>query len=529
MRSTAERKVQTRVRERTNQRQAEEDSLSTPSISRRPSLQKERSSSTNTSAIIGRTSASISPDRAGPSLSGVPKAVDLDWKSLSLDHFFLDYVLRVRRIGSMPGHLDFLPEMCREQPRNSCLMEGLYAVALARIAKQSSLTHFAMQARRSYGRALTLLNAALRDTKQAKQDSTLTTVSMLSMYEIISGDKPESIWESHHAGRISLLQLRGLEQFQTPRGQSLFLAACTSLQNYYLVWRERPPPDIERWIEQLHVDSFIHYYRSTQYTHKVILACAKAQEILEDRNLNSSALQERLLQVTQELVALDQDYRGLISSLSEDYTYDTVSASKFSFREPAELSPGAPKDIHIYKDVYIAAAWNHKRRTRICLLETVLDCLNHLKISPRAETHLSVPELHFPTSPDAPRIDFQPPDIPSSTTVRQMILSLAEDVCASVPFCLGDIDADGRLSSRGSSGMALGGFLILFPLWIAGRAEMLEPEQKAWIKDRFQQISKTMGISQAQVIATGPALNGLPRTILPGDESAILRSPFSQV
>ena len=184
MRSTAERKVQTRVRERTNQRQAEEDSLSTPSISRRPSLQKERSSSTNTSAIIGRTSASISPDRAGPSLSGVPKAVDLDWKSLSLDHFFLDYVLRVRRIGSMPGHLDFLPEMCREQPRNSCLMEGLYAVALARIAKQSSLTHFAMQARRSYGRALTLLNAALRDTKQAKQDSTLTTVSMLSMYEV---------------------------------------------------------------------------------------------------------------------------------------------------------------------------------------------------------------------------------------------------------------------------------------------------------------------------------------------------------
>ena len=41
--------------------------------------------------------------------------------------------------------------------------------------------------------------------------------------QIISGDKPETIaWDSHESGRALLLRLRGLEQFQSPRGQSLF-------------------------------------------------------------------------------------------------------------------------------------------------------------------------------------------------------------------------------------------------------------------------------------------------------------------
>lgn len=111
----------------------------------------------------------------------------------------------------------------------------------------------------SYGKALVSLTATLR-TADAQKDGTLATVILMSMYEVslpysasmlgiiqlrnnqmISGEKPQDkVWDSHSGGREFLLRLRGLQQFESERGKSLFRNSYTQMvssktTNFY-VW-----------------------------------------------------------------------------------------------------------------------------------------------------------------------------------------------------------------------------------------------------------------------------------------------------
>lgn len=111
----------------------------------------------------------------------------------------------------------------------------------------------------SYGKALVSLTATLR-TADAQKDGTLATVILMSMYEVslpysasmlgiiqlrnnqmISGEKPQDkVWDSHSGGREFLLRLRGLQQFESERGKSLFRNSYTQMVSskttHFYVW-----------------------------------------------------------------------------------------------------------------------------------------------------------------------------------------------------------------------------------------------------------------------------------------------------
>ncbi len=47
---------------------------------------------------------------------------------------------------------------------------------------------------------------------------------------MISGEKPQDkVWDSHSGGREFLLRLRGLQQFESERGKSLFRNSYTQM------------------------------------------------------------------------------------------------------------------------------------------------------------------------------------------------------------------------------------------------------------------------------------------------------------
>ena len=76
------------------------------------------------------------------------------------------------------------------------------------------------------------------------------------------------------------------------------------------------------------------------------------------------------------------------------------------------------------------------------------------------------------------------------------IQSLVSDICASVPYLLGELDQEGRLQHPQHI-KAIGGFYLLFPLRAMLFIEKVDPDQKAWIRKRLAYIKNALGIQGA--------------------------------
>lgn len=72
-------------------------------------------------------------------------------------------------------------------------------------------------ARKSYGKALQLTNAALRDQAEAVKDTTMLSVLILGHFEMIGGScaRTTEAWQKHLNGAAALAKIRGMGQFRS--------------------------------------------------------------------------------------------------------------------------------------------------------------------------------------------------------------------------------------------------------------------------------------------------------------------------
>lgn len=75
-------------------------------------------------------------------------------------------------------------------------------------------------ARKSYGHALRLTNAALRNPDEALKDTTMLSVLVLGLFEASMDRSPRGVqaWQQHINGAAALARMRGLGQFRTKAG-----------------------------------------------------------------------------------------------------------------------------------------------------------------------------------------------------------------------------------------------------------------------------------------------------------------------
>ncbi|KAH7128643.1 hypothetical protein B0J11DRAFT_275581 [Dendryphion nanum] len=140
----------------------------------------------------------------------------------AISQFFVDYGFLK---GTCP-FTDVVYPLYDSQNAPECLKSILPAVALASIARQTRRYELMQEAQRQYGRSLKRLAHTLSDPVALKHDATLATVYMLSLYEMICFDSRRnnaSPYETHGAGRLAILRLRGRDQFMTLDGANLFL------------------------------------------------------------------------------------------------------------------------------------------------------------------------------------------------------------------------------------------------------------------------------------------------------------------
>jgi hypothetical protein len=104
------------------------------------------------------------------------------------------------------------------------VLASVTAVGLVGVAQMTRSQAALEAARKSYGKALQLTNAALRDQAEAVKDTTMLSVLVLGLFEMIGGSSARTTeaWQKHLNGAAALAKIRGMAQFRSRAGIRMF-------------------------------------------------------------------------------------------------------------------------------------------------------------------------------------------------------------------------------------------------------------------------------------------------------------------
>ena len=177
---------------------------------------------------------------------------------------------------------------------------------------------------------------------------------------------------------------------------------------------------------------------------------------------------------------LDEKLTTWSKRASGYYKYTMVEAPDSSPPNTPFVSQTRPL-IHVYSSTAMAGLWNLYRCVRILLLECLQSCSSRQRESTAWEP--SPLDADADTSEDIDRIP-------------QEIKDLIDNICASVPYLLGEVDQEGNLRQP-QQRKAVGGFMLLWPLRLIFIKGLGTPLQKHWIGKRLSYIRNVLGIYSA--------------------------------
>jgi hypothetical protein len=207
--------------------------------------------------------------------------------------------------------------------------------------------------------------------------------------------------------------------------------------------------------------------------------CYDAQELFDSSSQDKWWIL-KTLQLIKEAILIDLEYQAWSESVPAPWRHRSFRASTSSLGEGVAI--GSPYDSvspHVYQDVYVAFVSNNYRGARIHLHEIILRCTALIECHPLGDSF------------DSGQTKEQS---------RAIITEMISEICASTAFCLGDINSTGQLSPPGCSKMPLGGYLMLWGLWMAYNSAPNGSENKDWLRGKLEYISNSMGIRAAMAL-----------------------------
>ncbi|CAD6575153.1 MAG: hypothetical protein ASARMPREDX12_007132 [Alectoria sarmentosa] len=332
------------------------------------------------------------------------------------------------------------------------------------------------QSRQRYGKALQLLSTALRDQKDLKKDSTLATVLCLGIYEAVSGDVPlgTTNWGSHVDVLEHLLRARLNDGVESTSSELWSYNAHVYLQQRNLSQWNRPSKETEFLVSNMRRD-----YSVKRLGGLVCETChmlAKAYEFLSQTAFDADST-TTLLEITRLSNLLDQRLSAWSNEVSRDYRFTSIETPDGFFCPSNDSDPRSRNTIHVYGNPVIASMWNVYRGTRITLLYGLMKCLTGGQLCGAIDS-------------DCPEI------VDMNRQSLDTLHELFNDICASVPYLLGEIDQQGNLQQCRQS-KAVGGFLLLWPLRTTLFLDMVDPVRKAWNTKQLEHVKYSLGIQRA--------------------------------
>ena len=165
-------------------------------------------------------------------------------------------------------------------------------------------------------------------------------------------------------------------------------------------------------------------------------------------------------------MSIDSDLEDRKNALPPDFSYSTIRSpnTEYLFSDT----------YHIYNVTFAALVWNIYRCARILTQDVITDWLSHNSLPDTSRDALQRRESHV------------------------LLVDLACQICASVPFILGESSTSMGPSQPCNATTAMS---LLWPLYLAAMMDDLVPGMRAWIITRLELIGQKTGIKQAESLA----------------------------
>lgn len=208
----------------------------------------------------------------------------------------------------------------------------------------------------------------------------------------------------------------------------------------------------------------------------------EADSILRQKRFGADSIGS-LMKAIQAGISLNEKMQAWDHQAYGVYAYKKIDVAQVWPASSPFASTG-PIVAHIYNTISIGSLWNAYRTTRIYLLRCLIPSAWRLA----KEAGLASEEAMVHCD--------------SITRMKHQIQRLADDICASVPYILGEIDQEGNVARifPNNNNKAIGGLFLLWPLGSLLPLDSLPREQIAWIRERLAYIYNALGIQQAMTI-----------------------------
>ncbi|KAM3416371.1 hypothetical protein BST61_g7971 [Cercospora zeina] len=381
---------------------------------------------------------------------------------------------------------------------NGCLLAAIKALGTVDAVKQMGQGRILEpEAQNRYVSAIQKINTALQDTHGRTLDSTLLAITILGIFECVSGfQRNLDSWREHVNGAASLLQLRGSDQFRTQTGCRLFLQTCTNLIMSCLS-RRLPIPAHVRAMQKV-AESFIPNPRESVWRfHLAGLKIADLNARLLPGNYPPSS--EQAQTILDDALAMYAELESIIEDAPSNWKPHYVAATGRMIYS----------DFYYVFDSYVIAQiicgnWAF----RIMLIDILRKAVVNLRTTGRKINPEQLAKVQFYTGtlkqlqlsilaviPQQLSYIFPITHAPeSSGKSRDQVVDFSSR--DHHPFKQAEKDAGTLPWVRMSSG-----YQTRFPLFTAGAADPVGGPIRTWVVGVLRTLHQTLGIRQAATLA----------------------------
>ncbi|KAK3340544.1 hypothetical protein B0H65DRAFT_472795 [Neurospora tetraspora] len=307
------------------------------------------------------------------------------------------------------------------------VLASMTAVGLVGLAGVTRSQDMMEAAWKSYGTALRLTNHALETPIEAVKDTTMLSVLILGLFELIaehpSRMRTVEAFQEHINGAVALAKLRGTAQFQTKAGVKMFSKLCQRVMLSCLQSRKpmpMPQPLIDLW------HTMPQPIQLKGFGGLTLSALPLMHDFLQLRADILSGVLVDSDNILAHLFRIDEGFEQLSAQFSPDLPYKTFRLTR---HHPAVLNGVC----NVYSTLWDTTLWNSLRMLRMLLLETIICEIQQLSRGLCLK----------PTS--GPYAD-------QFTGAKRKLKEILEAICGSVPQLLGLVDpTDGSVDNSCST------------------------------------------------------------------------------
>ncbi|KAG9240231.1 hypothetical protein BJ878DRAFT_546471 [Calycina marina] len=407
----------------------------------------------------------------------------------ALCFFFNNYIFPIRDPLARRGFLEYLAPFYMSSTPGSPLNTSTMAVATCMMSSRMGKPPDAPFTRSFYTRAVSSLSQMILQQRDCTSDDFIIAVMLLQLYEATTGQlrKRTSTNQPHpHLdGALALIRHRGPENFTNSISRSILLYVRGQLVENSLRNAVSVPIDVQGWGNIVSENEQIPVFRLDGINLELANLQASALSAIRYQHPHRS---NQLMELNRE--AIDIERQLFKWSQSIPAIWDPIRIYRHQ-----GVAPGLQlyqDHCDTYQTLFLSTLWNRLRSSYIDVKNIMLLCLAEL---PPALTNLA-----------------------TQNACRESIQQIADDICAGVPFFLGDRIKPGRtgdgdvqypwapgrtpVKDHYQTGPTMGGWALLIPLGTLMEKDIpLREGQRKWIAGQMARTAKIYNIAG---FPTGP-------------------------